>query len=88
MANNFTSNPWTLDSTMASPITQQIKIRDIAWNKQNAAGDALVIVDASGKTILDVKASGQNVYERYGNIGWVHGLQVTTIGSGVVTIAI
>lgn len=88
MANNFSTNPWTIDSTMASAYKAYVWIKDLTWDEQANAGDQLVIVDQNGKLILDTKASAQNVYQRFGRIGPVNGFQVTTITSGKVTVAI
>ena len=88
MANNLTTNPWTIDTVMAAAYPSYVRIRDLTWDEQAASGDQLVIVDQHGKLIIDTKASGANVYQRWGNLGWVNGFQVTTLGSGKVTIAI
>lgn len=88
MANNFTSNPWTIDSVMASPYQAYVRIKDLTWDEQTAAGDQLVIIDQHGKLIIDTKASAQNVFQRWGSLGWVNGFQVTTLTSGKLTIAI
>ncbi len=88
MANNFATNPWTLDSVMAAPYTGYVKINDISWDSQVALGDRLVINDQHGNTIVDIKASAPDVIERLGRIGWVNGLQVVQIDSGKVIIAV
>lgn len=88
MANNLTTNPWTIDTVMSSPYKAYVWIKDLTWDEQTAGGDQLVIIDQNGKPIIDTKASGANVYQRWGRIGPVNGLQVTTLTSGKVTIAI
>lgn len=88
MANQLTVNPWVLDTVMAAPYKPYVNIRDITWTDQVAAGDALVIKDGNGNIIVDAKASAANVYERFGKIGWVNGLQLTTLTSGKVIIAV
>lgn len=91
MANNFTSNPHTIDGVMAAaypPGVGYVWIKDISWTEQVGAGDQLVIKDRNGNLILDTKASGANVFERFGELNRVNGYQVTTLASGKVTIAI
>lgn len=88
MANNFSTNPWTIDSVMASAYKAGVYLGNIIWDEQAAAGDQVVIVDQNGKLILDTKASAQNVFQNLGKIGWVNGFQVTTLGSGKLTVAI
>lgn len=87
MANFFGVNPWVVDTVMAAPAgPNPVLIRNIVWTDQTAAGDQLVIKDANGNTILDIKASAANIVQTLGNFGWVSGLQVTTLTSGKVYI--
>ena len=88
MANNFTANPWVVDTVMATPITQNLKISNIIWTEQIAAGDQLVIQDQAGNVILDIKASSANIVQTLGNFQWVNGLKVTTLTSGKLYIYI
>ena len=84
MANNFTANPWVVDTVMATPITQNVKLSNVIWTEQVAAGDQLVAKDQAGNVILDIKASSANIVQTLGNFQWVNGLQVTTLTSGKV----
>jgi hypothetical protein len=88
MANNFTANPWVIDTVMANAITQNLKISNIVWTEQVAAGDQLVILDQAGNTILDIKASSANIVQTLGNFQWVNGLKVTVLTSGKLYIYI
>lgn len=87
MANTFNVNPWVIDTVMAtSSSANPVLVRNIIWTDQVAAGDQLIIVDASGNVIIDIKASVANVVQALGNMGWVSGLKVTTLTSGKVYI--
>lgn len=88
MANQFDHNPWFVDSVMASAYLSQVRIGQIIWTGQTALGDEVIILDKAGKIIWKAKADGPNDERRSGGIGWVHGLQVTQIDSGYLTIAI
>lgn len=88
MANSFVANPWVIDTVMTSPITFNLKISNIVWTEQVAAGDQLVILDQAGNTILDIKASSANIVQTLGNFQWVNGLKVTVLTSGKLYIYI
>lgn len=88
MANNFTSNPWVLDTVMTTPYKAYVRIRDISWTDQGAAGDQLLIQDMNGNTVVDAKASAANVFERFGQLGWVDGFKLVTLTSGKVIVAV
>ena len=86
MANDFTGNPWTIDTVMPAPYLGVVFISDVTWDEQANANDQLVIKRTNGSLILDTKASAPNVYQRTGKINYVNGFQVTTLGSGKVTV--
>jgi hypothetical protein len=82
MANSLGTNPWVVDTVMATAYKAQVKISNVVWSEQAAAGDQLVIKDQNGNVIIDIKCNTANTYETLGSLGWVNGFQVTTIGSG------
>lgn len=88
MANQLDHNPWFIDTVMAAPYTAQVKICQIIWTNQAAQGDQVIILDAAGREIWNAKADEPNDERRSGSIGWVHGLQVTKLDSGNITIAV
>lgn len=94
MANDFSANPWTVDTTFATPIAKNhitncmIFIKSITWSDQVAAGDQVIIQDRNGKIIQDAKAQGANTPIILNNPGWVEGLQVPTLVSGKLSIVV
>jgi hypothetical protein len=88
MANDISANPWKLDTAGAGTIYAfPIKIDNIVWANE-AAADTLLIQDANGKTIVSATATSGLSQNHFGKIGWVRGLKLITLTSGVVTIAI
>ena len=64
------------------------KITALQWTDQTSAGDHLVITDSNGKTIVDSRAQTPNYQQSFLNILWVDGVVITTLDSGVVSIAV
>jgi hypothetical protein len=88
MANDFTGNPWIIDTVMASAYPFVVFIQDLTWDEQTAGGDQLVIKRKNGNLIIDTKASAANASQRFGRVDHVEGFQVTTLGSGKVMVFI
>lgn len=88
MANDFTGNPWVIDTVMASAYPSAVFIEDVTWDEQANINDQLVIKRRNGSLILDTKAPAANTYQRTGKIGHVEGFQVTTLSSGKVFVYI
>jgi hypothetical protein len=86
MANNQSANPWYVD-TVGFSWTGRVYIKELVWNKPTA-GTNLVIVDQNGNTILNATANAQDPQQSFGSLGWVNGLHVTTLASGVLSIFI
>ena len=88
MANDISANPWKIDTAAAGVIyAGPIKIENIIWANEAAAA-TLLITDANGKTIVSATATSGLLQQAFGKIGWVRGLIVSTLSSGVLTIAI
>lgn len=94
MANDFTSNPWSIDtaySTIPSPghiAGSMVKAISITWSDQAAGGAAQVIIkDVNGKTIVDAISLQANTPVVVASPSWVHGILVPTL-SGKLSIAI
>lgn len=81
MPNDFTGNPWVIDTVMPVAYPHVVFIKDLTWDEMgDAAGaDQLVIKRRNGQLIVDSKNSGPQVYQRFGTIGSVEGFQVTTL---------
>lgn len=91
MANNFSSNPWVVDTAFAaapSPghiTTSYIRCTGITWESMAAAGH-VVITDRNGKVIYDSTNAQANVPVVLGNPGWINGILVPTLTSGTLSI--
>jgi hypothetical protein len=89
MANDFTSNPITIDSTFttaAHPFKSRMFIKTIVWTKM-AAGDRLILTDRNAKTVVDIIAPLNNDNPIHQDIcTWVNGLACTQIDAGLVQI--
>lgn len=84
MANDFTGNPWKIDTvfTTGFPLETNIKITHIEWEEM-AAGATIVVLDKAGRTILDTTAIAANEDRDWGvHSVWLRGLQVPTLSSG------
>lgn len=100
MANDFTKNPWTIDTPYSTPATaapgalnnhitnSYVFIKSITWSDQVAAGDQLIITDRNGKLIQDIKAQGANVALIINNPEWVNGFLVPTLASGKLSVVV
>jgi len=94
MANDFTVNPWSIDTAYSTPpsaghiVSSQIKAISITWSDQVAAGDQVVIKDRNGKIIVDAKAQAANTAIILASPSWVSGLFVPTLVSGKLSITV
>lgn len=94
MANDFSANPWSIDTAYATPpsaghiTSSYIKALSITWSDQAAAGNQVVIKDKNGKIIVDAKAQAANTPVILANPSWVNGLFVPTLDSGKLSITI
>lgn len=94
MANDFTANPWTIDTPYATApssghIAQSmVRANYLTWTNA-AAGATLLVKDRNGKTIMNaVQQATANVPIVLSNPGWVNGLFVPTLSSGVLSVGI
>jgi hypothetical protein len=83
MANDITANPWNLNATGVVS-NSYIYVKNILW--LNGSG-SLVIVDNNGKDIIRDVWSAETEHN-YGQMQWVNGMNVTTIGGGEVLVVI
>lgn len=81
MANDFTGNPWVIDTVMPTPYPHAVFIEEIVWTEAgDAAGtDQIVIKRRNGQIVIDSKNSGIDVYQRFGKLGHIEGFQLTTL---------
>ena len=88
MANDFTGNPWVIDTPYAAiPSAGHIagsllRVTSLVWTDQANAGDQLTVTQINGKPLMDNKASAPNVAIVLGNPQWVRGLLVPVLVSG------
>ena len=88
MANLLHDNPWTLDTPGAAVLwSTYAKLRHIEW-AGFAAGNTVVLQDKNGneiwKAVAPATVSESEV--RSGNIGWVNGLILNTLGGGTLKV--
>lgn len=89
MANDFSSNPYFIDTAFSSGevLLRNHRIRSVVWTNQVTAGDVLLVKDGDGKTIINAKASAANTNEAFSFMdGWFFGIQVPTLASGVLLV--
>ncbi len=89
MANDFTGNPWVIDtaySTIPSPghITgSMVKAISITWSDTTNAADAVTITQINGKPIVDAKAGVASAPALIiAQPSWVRGILVPTLAAG------
>lgn len=93
MANDLTKKPWFVDTASGTNLTNDEVVIDriVCIGDANAAGDAAIISDGSGKTIARFRATGANFhdeqefYSSKRNIASARftGLRVPTLTSGM-----
>lgn len=88
MANDITANPWYLDTVMATPYFNGVRIGNLVWNDAVTVGDILLIKDRNGKIIVSAKCNQANYPMSFGGFGWVEGFQLITLGSGNISVVI
>lgn len=93
MANDFSANPWSVDTVFATPVAKNhitnnmIYIKSITWSDM-AAGAQVIVQDRNSKPIQDSISVTANTTVIMNNPGWVEGLQVPTLTSGKLSIVI
>lgn len=88
MANNISANPWFIDTASANIIfSGKIYVKELIWNKPTA-GDALIILDQNGNTVINTVANASDPMFSFGTLSWINGLVVTTMASGTLSIFI
>lgn len=93
MANDFSANPWSIDTAFATPIAKNhitnnmIFIKSITWSDM-AANATLIIQDRNNKIIQDSIAANPVSAIILNNPGWVLGFQVPTLSSGKLSVVL
>jgi len=96
MANDFTGNPWIVDTAAATDLTvtafgqsTRIKLKSIRWSAEvAAAGNNAVVQDAAGRKIWEGTATGANYSESEMVEHWVSGLVVPTLDAGTLFLTL
>lgn len=85
MANNWTNNPFVIDS--AGTYAGWVKISKIRWvSEGSVAGQNVVVKDSNGKEIWKSTAAGANHEDSDRINEWFNGINVETIESGTLYI--
>lgn len=93
MANDFSANPWNIDTAFATPVAKnhitnnQIFVKSITWSDM-AAGAQVIVQDRNGKVIQDSISVTANTTIIMNNPGWVLGMQVPTLTSGKLSVVV
>jgi hypothetical protein len=93
MANDLSSRQWRLDTPLAYGNTgailwpSNIWVRQVAWEGYVASATA-VLKDRNGKVVWSPTAAGDLSPIRANDMGWVEGLVLDTLTSGLVTLYI
>ena len=78
--------PFVWQPTAAGlPTVCMMKLFKCVWTKQVAAGDHATIMDAYNNVIWDAEAYQAN-FEQETCPGWINGLQITRLDSGVLQL--
>lgn len=91
MANDFSSNPYYIDTayTTGQSLFSNIRIKSIVWSNPGSIGDQLIVKDGAGKIIIATNAATANMDVNFSFMdGWFFGLQVPTIASGKILVYI
>lgn len=84
MANDFSRNPWVIDTVMALPYPHVAFIENLAWTDFLGGAASLVVKDGTGGLILDTSSAATNTdnYQNFPVKTKSHGFQVTTLTAG------
>lgn len=94
MANNISTRQWYLDTPLpfGSPGSilwkSNIAVLQIEFSGYSAATDTCVLKDRNGRTVWSATGATDMEPIRLGNIGWVNGLCLDTLGSGLCIVYI
>ncbi len=86
MANDLTTNPIRIDTTVGASHAFRLYIKSIRWVDAAAADDDVVITNTAGATIWEAVATAVNYSEEDLIERWVDGIIVTTLSAGVIWI--
>ena len=88
MANDIGNGVWIID-TLPFVYNGPVKLVNVTWTEQVAAGDQFVMKSKAGNIIIDDKAYAANFDHNFGFLGWkTSGIQITTLTSGKVMISV
>jgi hypothetical protein len=88
MANDFTGNPWVIDTPYAVIPSaghiagSNLRVTALTWTNQANAGDEMIATQINGKPVMDAKTNAPNTPIVLGNPQWIRGLLVPTLASG------
>lgn len=87
MANDFTQNPYVIDTVMAVAASWPVKVKTVRWASGLVVGHAVEVVSTKSNIIWRSTASVANyveaeLLERW----WFDGFRVKTLDSGVIFI--
>ena len=93
MANDFTGNPWKIDSSPfpVTATTERMRVKKVRWVGPNTAGHTAVITDTAGRILWESRANAANDFvaddliETSGPDDW-KGVKVSALDSGTLYI--
>ena len=92
MANDISSRQWRLDTPIAYGQPNailwygNIKVEHFEFSKYTAQGAKAILKDVNGKIVWDPTGSSTLEEVRSGKVGWVEGLCLDTLDSGIVLV--
>jgi predicted transcriptional regulator len=90
MANVVTGRQWTLDTPnpAVEVYDHEVKVKFIEFANYINAGDAVIVKDRIGRVVWTGVGATDFSEVRSGDIGWVDGLVLDTLTSGVCRVYI
>lgn len=87
MANLLQQNPWNLDTPGPGIVwAGAAKLRHIEFSGYAGATDVCIVTNRYGHIIAQLTASADLQEVRTSNIGWVDGLIIPTLTSGICLV--
>lgn len=87
MANQLAANPMKIDTPGPGVLfSSNMKLRHIEFTGYAATSDKAIVTDRYGNIIAELSATTDLQEVRTGNVGWVYGLIVPTLTSGIVLV--
>jgi hypothetical protein len=87
MANDLTGRQWNIDTASTALVwPSNIKIDSFVFTGYSNAAHRVIAKDKQDRVVLDTIGEADKAAIQITDVGWVDGLKVTTLGSGMLIV--